>query len=466
MTSLLDLAARQARDYLASLPDRPVGPVADPERLRSLLGGRLPAEPTPPDETIALLDRAASEGVVASSGPRFFGFVVGGTLPVALAADWLVSAWDQNCGVYELSPATVTAEQVAAEWLVDLLGLPAGTSVGFPTGCQMAHVTALAAARHHVLHRVGWDVERDGLQGAPRVHVVVGEQRHLTIDLAVRYLGLGAGRLRTVPADDQGRMRAEELDAVLAGCDGPTIVCAQVGDVHSGAVDAIGDICEIAHARGAWVHVDGAFGLWAAASPAHRHLVAGVEAADSWATDAHKWLNVPYDCGLVFVADPKAHRAAMLDERADYLPSEADGRRDPIESVPDFSRRARSLPVWAALRTLGRSGVAELVDRCCGLARRFVSQLSDVPGVEVLNEVVLNQVLVRFGNDDAVTGDVIARLQAGGTCWFGGTTWAGRAAMRISVSSWRTQAADVDRSVAAIRAALAEATAARAAAHA
>jgi glutamate/tyrosine decarboxylase-like PLP-dependent enzyme len=261
--------------------------------------------------------------------------------------------------------------------------------------------------------------------------------------------------LRIVPADDQGRMRVEELEAVLADCDGPTVVCAQVGDVHSGAIDPVGEICEISHRHGAWVHVDGAFGLWAAASPALRHLVAGVEDADSWATDAHKWLNVPYDCGLVFVADPETHRAAMLNERAGYLPAGATDRRDPIEWVPDFSRRARSLPVWAALRTLGRSGVAELIDRCCALARQFAERLATIPGVEVLNDVVLNQVMVRFGDDDTLTNDVIARLQAGGVCWFGGTTWAGRAAMRISVSSWQTDATDVDRSVEEIRAALA-----------
>jgi glutamate/tyrosine decarboxylase-like PLP-dependent enzyme len=456
---LLELAAGQAIDYLRSLSDRPVVEAADAGRLLEMLGGPLPADPTPGAETIEMLGRVAAEGgVVASSGPRYFGFVVGGTLPVSIAADWLTSAWDQNSGAFDLGPATATAELVAAQWLIDLFGLPADTSVGFPTGCTMGHVTALAAARHHVLAKAGWDVEREGLQGAPRVHVIAGAQRHLTIDLALRYLGFGTGHVRVVPADGQGRMRVDELAGILADCDGPTIVCAQAGDVNSGAIDPVAEICELAHRNSAWVHVDGAFGLWAAASPALRPLVAGIESADSWAADAHKWLNVPYDSGLVFVAHPEAHRAAMQNERAGYLPVGAADKRDGIEWVPELSRRARGIPVWAALRTLGRSGVAEMIERCCAMARRFADRLAAIPGVEVLNEVVLNQVLVRFGDDDAVTRDVIARLQAGGVCWFGGTTWAGRAAMRISVSSWQTTAADVDRSVEAIQSAVTAAT--------
>jgi glutamate/tyrosine decarboxylase-like PLP-dependent enzyme len=455
----LELAARRAIDYLASLPERHVGATAGAGELLDLLGGPLPDRPTEATATVELLSEAAERGgVVASSGPRYFGFVVGGTLPAALAADWLVSAWDQNNALFDHGPAVAVVEHVAAAWLVDLLGLPPGTSVGFPTGCTMAHLTALAAARHQVLAKAGWDVERHGLQGAPEVTVIAGAQRHLTLDLALGYVGLGADRARIVPADDQGRMRVDALADALAGRDGPTIVCAQVGDVNTGAIDPVGQVVDLAHRHGAWVHVDGAFGLWAAASPALRPLLAGVERADSWACDAHKLLNVPYDCGLVFVADPAAHRGAMQSARAEYLPDAVDGARDPMEWVPELSRRARSVPVWAALRTLGRSGVAELVERCCAMARRFAEQLAALPDVEVLNEVVLNQVLARFGDDDAVTKDVIARVQAGGAAWFGGTSWAGRTAMRISVSSWRTGPDDVDRAVAAIRAALAAAT--------
>jgi glutamate/tyrosine decarboxylase-like PLP-dependent enzyme len=334
---------------------------------------------------------------------------------------------------------------------VELFRLPEGTSVGFPTGCAMAHLTALATARHHVLAEAGWDVERDGLHGAPAVHVVASAQRHLTIDRALRYLGLGAGRTKAVPTDGEGRMHTAALREALAGCDGPTIVCTQIGDVNSGAIDPVGEICDIAHEQGAWVHVDGAFGLWAAASPALRAQVAGFERADSWASDAHKWLNVPYDCGLVFVRRPGEHRAAMLTARADYLPDPVPGERDPIEWVPDFSRRARSLPVWAALRTLGRSGVAEQIERCCALARRFATHLGALDGVEVLNEVALNQVLVRFGDDDDLTRRVITRLQERGVCWFGGTAWGGRTAMRVSVTSWRTTESDVDTTLAEIR---------------
>lgn len=454
-------AAGQAADYVAGVCERPAGATAGADELMKLLGGPMPAGPTEPTETIDLLGRAAAEGgVVASSGPRYFGYVVGGTLPVAVATDWIATAWDQNSGIFDLGPAVATAEHIAAGWLLDLFGLPAGTSVGFPTGCAMAHLTALAAARHHVLAEAGWDVERQGLQGAPTVQVVVGEQRHLTIDLALRYLGFGSDQLRVVPADGEGRMRVEALAEVLDACEGPTIVCAQIGDVNSGAVDPVSEICDLAHRRSAWVHVDGAFGLWAAASPTLRHLVAGVEKADSWATDAHKWLNVPYDCGLVFVSRPEAHSSAMLRTRTDYLPAGTPGERDAIEWVPELSRRARSLPVWAALRSLGRSGVADMIDGCCAQARRFTELLGACEGVEVLNEAVLNQVLVRFGDDDAVTRDVIARLQDCGTCWFGGTTWGGRAAMRISVTSWRTTAEDVDLSVAEIRTALAGALAA------
>lgn len=455
----LDLAYRQAVDYLTGLRERPVGATAGLDELVELLGGPMPENSLPANETIALLGEAVERGGIPSaSGPRYFGYVTGGTLPVAIAADWLVAAWDQTAGLYNLSPAVMVAEDVAGAWLVDLFGLPPGTSVGFPTGCTMAHLTALAAARNHLLGQRGWDVEKHGLREAPEIEVIAGAQHHMTIDLALRYLGFGSGVIRNVPVDDKGRMRPDELARVLADCKSPPIVCVQIGDVNSGAIDPVGEICDLAHRYGAWVHVDGAFGLWAAASPSLRPLVEGVERADSWACDAHKWLNVPYDCGIVFVTRPEAHRAAMLNERAGYLPAQRPGERDAIEWVPDFSRRARSLPVWAALRTLGKAGVAELVDRCCALTRRFAEQLGEIEGVELLNDVVLNQVMVRFGDDDAVTRDVIARVQASGECWFGGTVWYGRAAMRVSVVSWRTTEDDVDRSVKVIRAALAAAT--------
>jgi glutamate/tyrosine decarboxylase-like PLP-dependent enzyme len=460
---LLNYAAQQAMDYLEGLPERHVAPTAKTADLLELLGGPLPDESTPAMETIEVLSRAAAEGgVIASSGPRYFGYVIGGTLPVSIAADWMASAWDQNAGAFDLGPAVAVAEHTAAHWLVELFGLPEETTVGFPTGCMMANAAALASARHHVLAKASWDVERDGLAGAPKVHVVAGGARHATIDIALRYLGFGTSATRIVPADDQGRMRVEELEPVLDRCEGPIIVCAQAGEVNTGAVDPLEQIIEIAHQHGAWVHVDGAFGLWAAASEKLRPLVKGIDKADSWASDAHKWLNVPYDCGLVFVAHPEAHRGAMLDTHAGYLPAfGTPGERDGTQFVMDFSRRARSLPVWAALRSLGRAGVVDLVDRCCVLARRFAKKLAATPGIKVLNDVVLNQVLLRFADDDDLTRDVVARIKASGVCWFGGTVWDGKAAMRISVSSWQTTEADVDRCVKTIRACLRAAIKAR-----
>ena len=449
----LETAAAHATQFLRGLADRPVAARAGAEELRARLGGPLPEHPSDPAEVVAQLAKLADDGLVASAGPRYFGFVVGGSLPAALAADWLAAAWDQNAGLFVLGPAAATVEDVAAGWLTELLGLPTTATCGFVTGGLGANFGGLAAARNHVLARAGWDVERDGLVGAPPVEVVVGAERHVTIDVALRYLGLGSGRVRIVPADDQGRMDAAALPEVLAAWKGPTIVCAQAGNVNSGAFDPLPAICAAGHDHGAWVHVDGAFGLWAGASPALRHLVAGVEQADSVATDAHKWLNVPYDSGLVFVAHPQAHLAAFA-KVASYLTPAQGGERDPDGFVPEASRRARGFPVWAALRSLGRSGVAELVERCCGHARRFADALAAADGVEVLNEVVLNQVLVRFpdpgGDHDGRTREVIRRVQAGGTLWLGGTTWHGMAAMRISVSNWSTTDADVDRSVAAI----------------
>ena len=449
----LETAAAHATQFLRGLPERPVAARAGAEELRARLGGPLPEHPSDPAEVVAQLAKLADDGLVASAGPRYFGFVVGGSLPAALAADWLAAAWDQNAGLFVLGPAAATVEDVAAGWLTELLGLPATATCGFVTGGLGANFGGLAAARNHVLARAGWDVERDGLVGAPPVEVVVGAERHVTIDVALRYLGLGSGRVRVVPADDQGRMDAAALPEVLAALKGPTIVCAQAGNVNSGAFDPLPAICAAGHDHGAWVHVDGAFGLWAGASPALRHLVAGVEQADSVATDAHKWLNVPYDSGLVFVAHPAAHRAAFSTVAGYLTPGEA-GERDPDAYTPEFSRRARGFPVWAALRSLGRSGVAAMIERGCGQARRFADALAAADGVEVLNEVVLNQVLVRFpdpgGDTDGRTREVIRRVQAGGTLWLGGTTWHGMAAMRISVSNWSTTDADVDRSVAAI----------------
>jgi glutamate/tyrosine decarboxylase-like PLP-dependent enzyme len=444
-------ALDQALAYLEDLPDRPVAGRAGLAELRAALGGPLPERPLDPREVVAELARAAEPGVVASGGGRYFGFVVGGATPAALAADWLTSAWDQNAGLYVLGPAASVVEEVAGAWLAELLGLPAGVSVGLVTGAQMANFTGLAIALGELLARAGWDLESAGLWGAPRVRVLAGQGRHGTIDRAVRFLGAGA--VEPVDADDQGRMRPEALAAVLDRGDGPAIVCAQLGNVNSGAMDPVGEICQVAHDRGAWVHVDGAFGLWAAASPRLRPLVAGVERADSWATDAHKWLNVPYDSGLVFCAHPEAHRAAM-GIRAGYLVHGSDGQRDALDYNPDHSRRARGFPVYAAIRALGRRGVAELVERCCRLATRFAERLAAADGVEVLNQVVLNQVLVRFlaadGDHDAHTRRVIDKVQQDGTCWMSGTSWQGKAAMRISVSNWSTDEADVDRSVAAI----------------
>jgi glutamate/tyrosine decarboxylase-like PLP-dependent enzyme len=456
----LETAAAHATQFLRGLAERPVAASAGVEQLRARLGGPLPDGPSDPAEVVAQLAKLADDGLVASAGPRYFGFVVGGSLPAALAADWLAAAWDQNAGLFVLGPAAATVEDIAADWLLELLGLPATASTGFVTGGQMANFTGLAAARHAVLAAAGWDVERDGLAGAPPVEVVVGAERHVTIDAALRFLGLGSGRMRVVPADGQGRMDAAALPGTLAACSGPTIVCAQAGNVNTGAVDPLPAICAAAHDHGAWVHVDGAFGLWAAASPALRHLVAGVEQADSVATDAHKWLNVPYDSGLAFVAHPEAHRAAFATV-AGYLTPGQTGERDPDASTPEFSRRARGFAIWAALRSLGRAGVAELVERCCGHARRFADLLGAADGVEILNEVVLNQVLVRFpdpgGDTDGRTREVVRRVQAGDTLWLSGTTWHGMAAMRISVSNWSTTTDDVDRSAAAILAAAREA---------
>src|SRR5436305_5074852 len=447
---LLRYTTDLATEYLRSVSDRPVGVPVDAAILAKSLGGELPEAPTDPRSVIAELASACEAGLVASGGPRYFGFVIGGGVPAALAADWLTSAWDQNAGLYIAGPAAAVIEDVAGAWLLEVLGLPPTASVGFVTGATMANFTGLAAARHAVLERVGWDVEKQGLIGAPRMRIVVGAERHATVDVALRYLGLGTATAEVVAVDDQGRMRIDDLERVLVDADdAPLIVCAQAGNVNTGAFDPVGDICRLAHERAGWVHVDGAFGLWAAASPAYRHLVTGVERADSWATDAHKWLNVPYDCGLVFVADPMAHTAAMY-LTASYLTAGMSGERDAYNYTPESSRRARGIPVYAALRSLGRSGVGALVENCSSLAKQFATALAAHDGIEVLNDVVLNQVLVRFDNDDEVTRAVIDLIQQDGTAFLAGTQWQGRAAMRISVSNWSTTPADVDRSVDAI----------------
>jgi glutamate/tyrosine decarboxylase-like PLP-dependent enzyme len=449
---LLRRTAEIAADFVESLDERPVWPPASVEELRATLGGDLPEGPTDPLHVIEALADAAETGVVAIPGGRYFGFVIGGSVPAALAADWLTSTWDQNAGLVVAGPSAAVVEEVAGTWLKQLLGIPASASFAFVTGCQMAHATCLAAARHHVLAQAGWDVERDGLSGGPRIRVVAGAKRHVTVDRALRLLGLGSGAVTVVEADELGRMRLDALEAALADADGPTIVCAQAGEVNTGAFDPIPEIAERTRNRLAWLHVDGAFGLWAAASPERRHLVDGVDRADSWATDAHKWLNVPYDCGLAFVAHPEAHRASMR-LTAEYLVAIPDAARDQMDWTPEFSRRARGFAVYAALRSLGRSGVAELVERCCARARQFADEIAALPGCEVLNDVVLNQVLFRFPDDETTNG-VLAAVQASGEAWMSGTTWDERAAIRLSVSNWRTTEADVERTVAAFAAAL------------
>ncbi len=452
--SVLAVAAGAARDWLESLPGRPVRPAAGARAMLAAFDEPLPEEGAPAAEVVRDLARRAEPGLMASGSGRFHGWVIGGTLPVAIAADWLVSAWDQNSAMSEPFPATTMIEQVAAGWVLDLLDLPRGASVGFVTGGQMANTSCLAAARNHVLAAHGWDVEEAGLQGAPRVGVLVGEQRHDSIDAALRALGLGTGTAHAVACDDAGRVRPDALAAAAAGRRGPTIVCLQAGNVNGGAVDAVAEVVDRVARDDLWVHVNGAFGLWARAAPAYRHLVEGAERADSWATDAHKWLNTPYDCGIAVCAHPDAHRRAM-GVRAAYLPDGDDaGLRDPIDYNPELSRRARSVPVWAALRHLGRRGVAELVERCCRMAERAAARLAAADGAEVLHQD-LNQVVVRFADpagrdDDAHTRAVVAAAQAEGTCYPSGTTWRGVAAARLSVTSWRTGEADIDRTVAAL----------------
>jgi glutamate/tyrosine decarboxylase-like PLP-dependent enzyme len=449
---ILRRTAELAADFLDTLGERPVFPEASAAELRSALDRPLPDEPTDPEQVVAELVQAAEPGVVAIPGGRYFGFVIGGALPATLAADWLAATWDQDAGLYAAGPSAAIVEEVAGRWVAELLCLPAGVSFGFVTGGQMANFTGLAAGRTHVLARAGWDFGADGLAGAPPIRVLVGAKRHVTIDRALRYLGIGRSSIVEVPADAQGRMLPDALRTALAAATGPTIVCAQAGEVNTGSFDPFPAIADLAEEAGAWLHVDGAFGLWAAASPRLRHLVEGVERADSWATDAHKWLNVPYDSGLAFCRHPDSHLAATVMSAAYLVRAGGESGRDPAAWTPESSRRARGFAVYAAVRSLGRNGVAGLVERCCAHASRLAAELAELDGAELVNEVVLNQVLLRFESDER-TSAILRHVQASGEAWMGGTTWDERAAIRISVSNWQTSDADVDRTVAAFAAA-------------
>ena len=444
--ALLEDAARRAATYLQSLSERSVAAAPAAVAGLDVLEDTLPEQPCDPARVLALLDETVSPATMAMAGPRFFGFVIGGSLPAALAANWLAGAWDQNAALGTVTPGVARVEAIALRWLIDVLGLPATTQGAFVTGATMANFTALAAARHRVLADAGWNVEADGLFGAPPITLIVGDEAHPTLFKSLGLLGLGRNRVVRVPTDSQGRMRVDRVPAIA----GPTIVCVQAGNINSGAFDPFAEICPVARDAGAWVHVDGAFGLWAKASPRLAPLATGMELADSWATDAHKWLNVPYDSGLAFVREPGMLPAAMA-ITAEYLPTN-DAERSPSDFTPELSRRARGVEVWAAMRSLGRRGLAELFERNCRQARRFAERLA-AAGYEVLNDVVLNQVVVSFGTPDA-NRQVIEAIQSDGTCWAGGTTWRGRPGMRISVCSWATTDADVERSAdAMIRAA-------------
>jgi glutamate/tyrosine decarboxylase-like PLP-dependent enzyme len=458
----LGLALEHALGHLENLDRLPVEATAGLEEVRSRLARELNATELPPEQVITELVRDVDGALIGSAGGRFFAWVVGGSLPAALAADWLTAAWEQNAGIYAAGPAAAVVEETAGAWLKDLLGIPATASFAFVTGCQMSHATCLAAARHALLERRGWDVERLGLYGAPAVRIFTSAERHGSLDRAVRFLGMGLDQIVQLPTDSQGKLVPEAVEEALAANGGaPAIVLLMAGDLHIGAYDSFDTIIPIARRYGAWVHVDGAFGLWAAASPRYRHLLSGAASADSWATDGHKWLNVPYDCGYAFVADPAAHRGAMSHREA-YLAVSTAGR-DQMDWNPEWSRRARGFPTYAALRQLGRDGIAALVERCCDHARALVLGIGGLPAAEVVWEPVINQGLVRFldprpgasaGDHDRRTDEVIGRILASGEAYFGGSTWRGRRVMRISVCNWQTTAGDVDRTVRAAAAAL------------
>jgi glutamate/tyrosine decarboxylase-like PLP-dependent enzyme len=458
---VLARAEAHATAFLDGLPHRAVSATIGTEELRRRLGGALPETPSDPATVIDELVRDVEGGLIGSAGGRFFGFVIGGTLPVALAADWLTSTWDQNGAAYACSPAGAVVEEICGAWLKTLLGLPETASFGLVTGCQMAHTTALAAARHKLLRDRGVDVERDGLAGAPGLRILTSENRHESIIRAARVLGIGTAAIELVPCDESGAIKLAALETALERSGNrPTIVCLQAGDLNTGAFDPFEHACALARAVRAWVHVDGAFGLWAATSARYRHLLAGVELADSWATDGHKWLNLPFDSGFVFVADPAAHSAVFAQPTSYAVPVE--GVREAKDWNPEWSRRARGFVVYATLRALGRSGIAEMVERCCALAEKLVDGLGTLPGVEVLARPRINQGLVRFvaadGQHDRRTDEVIRAIQDSGVAWFGGTTWRGKRAMRISVCNWRTTEDDVDQAIAAMRKILAVST--------
>lgn len=449
-TDILALGHRLAAQFLDSVAARHVGSRATRAELLAALGGPLPTSGADPAVVLERLAQRADSGVVAQAGPRYFGFVTGGALPVTVAADWLATAWDQNAIVYVHAPAVSVMEDVVGGWILELLHLPPSASVGFTSGCHMANFTCLAAARHEVLRRVGWNVEAKGLRSAPAVRLIVGNEVHVSAMGALRYLGFGSEEIEVMAVDDRGAMKADGLRERLSGHQGPVIICAQVGNVATGASDPIAEIVAIGREHGAWIHVDGAFGLWANAVPELRSQVHGIEQADSWATDAHKWLNVPYDSGLAIVRHTAAHRAAMS-FKASYLQRGSDEERVGMDWVPESSRRARVVPLYALIQTLGREGIAEMVRRNVFLARRMAARLSLARGVKILNEIVLNQVLVQFEGSgdrdaDAITREVIAAIQADGTCWAGGTIWQGRHAMRLSISNWSTTQDDIDRS--------------------
>jgi glutamate/tyrosine decarboxylase-like PLP-dependent enzyme len=455
-TDVLRRAESHAIRYLESLNERPACATVGPDELRRRLDRALPRDPMDPIAVIDELVRDVDGGLQGSTGGRFFGWVIGGALPVALAADWLTSAWDQNAASAAAAPAEAVVEEVCGAWLKQLLGLPSTASFGFVTGCQMAHTTALAAARHRLLHDRGFDVEARGLSGAPAVRLLMSEHRHESILRSARLLGFGTDAVKLLPSDDDGAIRVDALATTLGESDGPTIVCLQAGDLNTGAFDPFEPACALAHAAHAWVHVDGAFGLWAASSERHRHFLAGVDRADSWATDGHKWLNLPFDSGFVFVNDAEAHRA-VFSQVTSYSRS-TDGVREPRDWNPEWSRRGRGFTAYAAIRALGSSGIAEMVARCCDFATQLVDGLACLPAVEVLARPRINQGLVRFldreGNHDAHTDRVIAAIQASGKAWFGGTTWRDKRAMRISVCSWRTTRVDVAIALAAVEQAL------------
>ena len=442
MKELLAEAADRAARYVTGIGNRRVAPLAKDVARLEALGGPLPQLPSDPAEVLALLDDIGSPATVSTTGGRYFGFVIGGSLPAALAANWLAGAWDQNASMYVMSPVTVKIEEIVIAWMLDLLSLPPGSGAGFVTGTTMANFSAVAAARTALLKRAGWDVEEDGLFGAPPIRVVVGEEVHISVLKALSMLGLGRSRLTRVPVDHQGRMRADALPQL----DNHTLVCIQAGNVNTGAFDPAREICARAHEAGAWVHVDGAFGLWAAVSPHYAPLLNGAGAADSWAIDCHKWLNVPYDSGVAVVREPEHLRTAMTLSAA-YLPSSE--FREPWHYVPEASRRARGVELWAAMRSLGRSGLRDMVERNCRAAKMFAERLREA-GFAILNDVVLNQVLVSFGSPEE-TRRGITEIQSDGTCWCGGTQWQGHTAMRISVSCWATTEEDVERSVEAMR---------------